>query len=109
MADLNELKRQAARVREEASDLRVQLHIDARETKLADVARRAEDPLLWNDPENAQQVMSEQSRRRNELEPWRRLDVLTEDALLLAEMAVEAEDLDSVLEIEGNLAEIASY
>ena len=106
MAELADLKRLAARTQQEANDLRARLHIDAREQKLAEVARRAEEPLLWNDPETAQQVMSEQSRRRTELEPWRRLASLGDDSVLLAEMAEEAGDTDSIAEIEQNIAEM---
>jgi len=106
MAELADLKRQAVRTQEEASDLRVRLNIAGREQKLAEVVRRAEDPELWNDPESAQQVMSEQSRRRGELEPWRRLAALAEDTVLLAEMAEEVGDTDSIVEIEHNLVEM---
>lgn len=106
MAELADLKRQAVRTQEEASDLRVRLNIAGREQKLAEVMRRAEDPELWNDPESAQQVMSEQSRRRGELEPWRRLAALAEDTVLLAEMAEEVGDTDSIVEIEHNLVEM---
>ena len=66
----------------------------------------AEDPQLWDDPDTAQQVMSEQARRRTELLPWRRLAALSEDALVLAELASEAEDSESVAEINANLAEM---
>ena len=108
MAELGELKHQAMHARDEAAALRIQLHVDAREDKLAAVMRRADVPDLWNDPDTAQQVMTEQARRRNELEPWRRLAALTEDTLVLAELAEEADDLDSVAELEQNLAAIRS-
>jgi len=87
-----------------AADLRARLNIEAREAKFTDVAHRAEDPILWNDPDEAQGVMSELSRRRNELEPWRRLASLAEDTLVLAELAAEVSDTDSIPEIEQNLA-----
>jgi peptide chain release factor 2 len=106
MADLSDLKAQAVGLRKDAAELREQLNIDAREAKLVDVTRLAEDPTLWGDPDAAQEVMSELARRRNELQPWRQLAALAEDAVALAELAEEAADLESVEEIEQNLAEL---
>jgi peptide chain release factor 2 len=106
MADLSEFLNRAQNMQSRAADLRERLNIDARELKFAEVARRAEDPALWSDPEDAQEVMSELSRRRNELMPWRRLASLAEDVVVLAELALEADDTDSIPEIEQNLAEM---
>ena len=106
MSDLSDLLNQTIALHADAEALRARLNIAAREEKLAEVAQRAEDPQLWDDPDNAQQVMSEQARRRTELHPWRRLASLSEDALVLAELASEAEDSESVAEINANLAEI---
>ena len=106
MADLSDLLNKAKDAQSRGADLRARLNIDARETKFADVAQRAEDPDLWNDTDEAQSVMSEMARRRNELEPWRRLASLAEDTVVLAELAAEMDDTDSIPEIEGNLAAI---
>ncbi len=106
MPDLADLRYLAENVRAEATALRARLNIDAREAKLAEVAQRAADPALWEDPESAQGVMTEQSRRRTELEPWRRLAALAEDTTVLAELAVEAEDTASTPELEQNLTEL---
>jgi len=107
MAELGDLLNRANEMQSRAADLRQRLNIDAREVKFAEVARQAEDPDLWSDPEEAQGVMSELSRRRNELEPWRRLASLSEDAVVLAELAIEEGDTDSIPEVEQNLAEMA--
>ncbi len=106
MADLLILQEQAADAQREAQALRTQLNINTREAKLTEVQRRAEDPELWNDPDNAQQVMSEMARRRAELQPWRQLASLAEDTVVLAELAAEADDTDSVEEITRSLADI---
>jgi len=106
MADLSDFINKAKDAQSRGAELRARLNIDARETKFADVAQRAEDPDLWNDTDAAQGVMSEMSRRRNELEPWRRLASLAEDTVVLAELAAEMDDTDSIPEIEGNLAAI---
>ena len=106
MAELSELKAQAAGLMEEAKTLRDNLHIETREEKLVEVERQSEDPTLWEYPENAQQVMTELSRRRTELQPWRRLASLAEDTHILAELAEEAGDAESEAEIMRNLAEL---
>jgi peptide chain release factor 2 len=106
MAELAELTREALAAQTRATDLRTRLHIDGREAKLADAEGRAEDPNLWGDPDEAQTVMSEVARRRTELAPWRRLAALAEDTAVLAELAEEAGDTDSIPEIERNLAEL---
>jgi peptide chain release factor 2 len=106
MTELLELKQQADTVRQEATALRARLNIDTREARLREVENTAENPQLWDDPEHAQQVMSELSRRRAEVEPWQRLAGLTEDTVVLAELAAEAGDADSVPEIESSLEEI---
>jgi peptide chain release factor 2 len=106
MADLNDLKTQAISLQADAHDLRARLNIDAREEKLAEVERASEDPDLWSDPEHAQQLMAEMARRRNELQPWRRLASLAEDTTVLAELALEADDEASVPELEHNLTEM---
>ncbi|HOS43077.1 MAG TPA: peptide chain release factor 2, partial [Armatimonadota bacterium] len=74
--------------------------------KFADVAQCAEDPHLWDDPDTAQRVMTELARRRNELEPWHRLQSLADDTVVLSELALEAGDTDSIPELEANLASI---
>ncbi len=106
MVELADSLHQAKDVHAQALELRTRLHIDAREAKLAAVEARAEDPALWADPDAAQAVMTELGRRRTELAPWRRLASLAEDTLVLAELAAEAEDADSIPEIEADLAEL---
>jgi len=106
MSELSDLLNQTISLHEEAEALRVRLNISGREEKLADVAHRTEDPQLWDDPDNAQQLMSELARRRTELLPWRKLAALGEDTLALAELASEAEDTECAAEITANLAEM---
>lgn len=106
MAELSDLKYQAQNIFTEATGLREQLNIAAREEKLSEVERGAEDPALWDDPDTAQQVMSELARRRSELHPWHRLASLAEDTAVLAELAEEAADTASITEIERNLEEL---
>jgi len=106
MAEYSDYLYQATTLASTSAELRERLNIDAREDKFRDVAGRAENPKLWDDPESAQQLMSELARRRTELDPWRRLAALADETILLVELATEADDAESIPEIEGNLAEI---
>lgn len=106
MAELHELLLRAREQQHDADELRARLNIDAREAKCAEVARRADDPHLWDDPDTAQTVMTELSRRQKALEPWRRLRALADDTVVLAELSVEMDDADSAAELESNLTEI---
>ena len=106
MATLSELSAQSQAIQDEASALYASLNIASREEKLGEVERQTEDPAMWEDPESAQQVMAELARRRNELTPWRRVMTLAEDTVVLAELAIEAEDVESIGEIEANLADL---
>jgi peptide chain release factor 2 len=108
MPDLGDLYHISKDLHAQAADLCSRLHIDGREAKLAAVEADAEDPLLWNDTETAQQVMTEVGRRRNELAPWRRLRALADDTVVLAELAADADDTDSIAEIEANQQELRS-
>ncbi|HEX2948658.1 MAG TPA: peptide chain release factor 2, partial [Armatimonadota bacterium] len=106
MVDLSELRIQANSLQEEIISLYTRLNIPSREARLKEVEIRAEDPHLWDDPDTAQQVMAEVARRRNELQPLRRMVSLAEDTVLLAEMADEAGDTDSADEIKANIADL---
>ncbi len=101
MADLSDLKYQAVTICEEAEALRAQLNIDAREEKFAEVERRAEDPHLWEDP--GQRAAGDVGARRagaTSCSPGAGWLSLAEDTVVLAELAEEADDTDSMPEIE---------
>ncbi len=106
MAELSELNVQSLAIQAEASELYASLNIASREEKLGEVERQTEDPAIWDDPESAQLVMAELTRRRNELSPWRRLMSLSEDNMVLLELAIEANDIASIAEVERNIAEL---
>ncbi|MEI7834401.1 MAG: peptide chain release factor 2 [bacterium] len=100
MLDLNELKRQTAEVSGEAKALYAQLRIDSREEKLAELVARTEEADLWDDPESAQKLMADVGSRRNSLASWRKLISMADDAVLMAEMAEEADDQETAREAE---------
>ena len=42
-----------------------------KETQLQELQKKSEEPDLWNDPEQAQEVMKKLSALREEVEDWR--------------------------------------
>lgn len=70
--------------------------LPAQEVELEKLTKQSEDPDLWQDPENAQQVMKKISALREEVESWQNLAGRIKDALELAELEDESlrEDLE---------------
>jgi peptide chain release factor 2 len=106
MIEINEILKLANEIGEEAVALREQLQISMREERLLTAEKLTEDPNIWDDPENAQTVMQDAARRRNELLPWRRLKSLTDDNMVLVEILGMDIDEDSVNELQKNTSEI---
>lgn len=75
-----------------------------RETKLAELQQKSEDPGLWNDPTSAQKLMKELAGVRDEVEGWQRLVRRIQDTLELVELADES--MQAELESEVNALEV---
>jgi peptide chain release factor 2 len=76
------------------------------ESKLAEIAKLSEDvsaPDLWDDPENAQRVTTRLSSLQSEVDRLATLRGRLEDMEVLVELAVEAEDADSLDEADREL------
>ena len=80
----------------------------SREAKLKELEGRAAAPDLWNDPQAAQKLHGDISRRKREVEPMRHLLAKAEDACVLAELAESEDSEDQASEIEAELAEVES-
>jgi len=80
----------------------------SREAELKELEARAAAPDLWNDPQAAQKLHTDISRRKREVEPLRDLLAKAEDACVLAELAESEDAEDQASEIEAELAEVES-
>lgn len=74
-----------------------------KETELAKLEQQSAAPDLWNNPQNAQQLMKRISSLRSEIEGWRNLERRISDALELAEL--NDESLDAELRAEAKAIE----
>ncbi|UCF29746.1 MAG: peptide chain release factor 2 [Chloroflexota bacterium] len=81
--------------------------LPAKEEELAKLQKQAEDPDLWQDPENAQRLMKEISSLKEEVEGWQALRQNISDTLELAQLEDEgmSAELDrETKQIETELA-----
>ena len=57
------------------------------EAQVMQLESKSEDPALWNDPQNAQQVMKKLSDLRTEFTGWKKFSTRIQDTLELAQIA----------------------
>lgn len=78
----------------------------AKQERLEEVSRELEDPDVWNNPEKAQSLGKEKNTLEQIVETILVLDQGTEDVEGLLELAVEAEDEETLEEAQSELAEL---
>ena len=78
----------------------------AKQERLEEVSRELEDPDVWNNPEKAQPLGKEKNTLEQIVETILVLDQGTEDVEGLLELAVEAEDEETLEEAQSELAEL---
>lgn len=61
------------------------------------------EPDFWNDAESANRIVTELKTLRAQIEPIRKAEQKIDDALLLWEMAVEANDAESKREVDAQI------
>jgi peptide chain release factor 2 len=79
---------------------------DAKKEKLEEVSRELEDSNVWNNPEKAQALGKERSALEQIVNTIDKLDQGLEDVAGLVELAVEAEDEDTFVEAQTELADL---
>lgn len=62
---------------------------------------------FWNDQSRAQALLTERSRKKETLDRWLKINRRVEDALGMAEMALEEEDAETVADLESEHKELA--
>lgn len=88
-------------VRTEA--LRGFLDYEGKKERLEEVTRELEDPAVWDNPENAQQLGKERSTLEAVVNTIDELTAGVEDTRDLLDMAVEEDDEDTVAEVESDV------
>ncbi len=86
------------------SELGDSLRIPAQREKLAELEAQTFAPDFWNDQENSSKILQRVKQMQDTISSYEMLCAKLEDALTLAEMAIEENDEDSLEEVESELA-----
>ena len=92
-------------MREKLQDLGSALRVEDLAARVAELEQKTADPLFWSDP-NSAKVLQELKQSKDTIAEYEALCARLEDAIALAEIAIEAEDESCVEEVEGELAAI---
>ena len=103
---LEEAKYKLIALRADIKELGLALRIDALNESAAELEAQTLDPNFWNNPTAANKITQEIKQSRDTIERYEKLCARLEDAIALAEMAIEENDEDSVEEVTSELAEI---
>ena len=88
---------------ERTQALRAYLDYDGKRERLEEVERELEDPNVWNNPENAQQLGRERASLESVVKTIDSLESGIREAGDLLEMAVEESDEDTVAEVQADV------
>ena len=103
---LEEAKYALVGLRENIAELGSALRIDELKTKAAELDEKTLDPNFWNDAENSSKILQTVKQIKDKIEAYEGLASRLEDAITLAEMAIEENEEEYVGEVEGELAAI---
>ena len=100
---LEEAKRQLVDMRADLVELKSALRIDALKEKAAELEAASLEPNFWNDTAKSTRVMQEIKQMKDTIEEYETLCTRLEDAVVLAEMAIEENDEGSLEEVQAEL------
>ena len=104
---LEEAKYKLIGMREDISDLGSALRITELKVLADDLDRQTLDPDFWSNQENSSKVLQKLKQTKDTIEGYEALCARLEDAITLAEMAIEENEEGYVEEVENELAEIS--
>ena len=85
------------------AELGSSLHIEQLKAMVFDEEQQTMDPAFWNDPDKSSRVLQSIKQKKATVEAYERLCGRLEDALTLAEMAIEENDESCVEEVLAEL------
>lgn len=88
------------------SSIEAVIDVDSKQQAIAALEVDVAAPGLWNDQERAQQVTSQLSRLRGEVEKLATLRSRLDDVAVLVDLGVEEDDLDTVSEAGATLSDL---
>ena len=103
---LEEAKYKLIALRETLAELGSALRIDEQKAKVAELEATTFAADFWSDTQNSTKVLQAIKQGKDCIESYETLVSRLEDAITLAEMAIEENDESSVDEVESELADI---
>ena len=104
---LEEAKYKLIGMREDIADLGSALRIDELKALSEELDRQTLDPDFWSNQENSSKVLQKVKQTKDTIESYEELATRLEDAITLAEMAIEEGDESYIDEVQSELDEIA--
>ena len=104
---LEDAKYKLLGMRANIKELGSALRIDDLKVTADELDKQTLDPNFWGDQENSSKVLQRLKQTKDTIESYEKLSARLEDAITLAEMAIEENDESYVPEVETELAEIA--
>ncbi len=103
---LEDAKYKLTGLREDIRELGSALRIDELRTLAEELDAQTLDPDFWSNQENSSKVLQKLKQTKDTIEDYEALSARLEDAITLAEMAIEENDEAYVEEVQGELSAI---
>ena len=103
---LEEAKYNLTQMRDKIAELGNALRIDELRARAAELEQQTYAEDFWNDQENSSKILQQMKQTKDKADAYEKLAQRLEDAITLAEMAIEENDEGYVEEVENELAEI---
>ena len=105
---LEEAKYNLIKLREDVTELGSALRIEEKRTTVAQLEEQTLAPDFWNNQENSSKVLQTIKQTKDTVNDYDALGQRLEDAIVLAEMAIEENEEGYVEEVETELREISA-
>lgn len=93
-------------MRDSIKDLGSAIRVDDLRADIPELEKKTLDPDFWSNQENSSKILQAIKQKKDKVAEYEALVSKLEDAITLAEMAIEENDEGSVAEVENELKEI---
>ena len=100
---LEEAKYKLVSYRENIAELGSAMKIEELEKEIAELEAKTFAEDFWSDQENSSKILQKVKQLKDKYEAFRNLETRLEDAIMLAEMAIEENDESSIDEVQAEL------
>jgi peptide chain release factor 2 len=95
-------------LQQKVETMRGYLNIAGLKTVIDELDKKMAEPGFWDDPDKTKGIIQESKQKKQSVNSFEKVASRVNDALLMADMAMEEEDADTLEEVHGDLDAIAS-